>query len=91
MVFKQLEERLLGLLLAFQELAVQIGSLFGQPLERDQVFLDCLKGERQAGRRSNDHRRRFVGCLQLAARGGGTIRPVIQSRMGPSLLSRSAS
>jgi hypothetical protein len=32
MVFKQFEERLLGLLLAFQELAVQIGGLLGQPL-----------------------------------------------------------
>src|SRR5438045_7278250 len=39
LMLEQREKRLLGLLLALQELAVQFRGLFGQPLERDQVLL----------------------------------------------------
>ena len=38
-LLEQLEEDLLGLLLALQELAVKRGGLFGQACKRDQIVL----------------------------------------------------
>jgi hypothetical protein len=54
LVLHEPEERLLGLLLAFEELAVEGSCLFGESLQGDQVFLRVREGLPQAVIRAID-------------------------------------
>ena len=71
LMLEQLEKRLLGLLLTFEELPVKVGGLLGQPLQGGQIFLGRVEGESQAG-----GCRRILGILQPnGARGSCSATP----------------
>ena len=62
LLFEQGLEGLLGPVLAFEELPVELRRLLAEPLERDQVFLGGPEGLDQIGGRDAGRGRRWAGA-----------------------------